>query len=122
MADGGECPHIVINNNTIAVHSRTDAVVEHQRDILVKKFQEMVVPLSVLGLRDNHATDTAMLERLTDAHLALVLLATLCHDNGIAPNVGLLLDARQNAGEIEMVDLRNDDPDECTGTRLAPTE
>ena len=82
----------------------------------------MLIILSILGLRHDDTTHPVVLERFTDTHFALVLLAALSHHHRIAPHIGLFLDAGKNAGKVEMIDLGDDDPDKRAGTSLATAQ
>ena len=69
----------------------------------------MAVVAGVLGLRDNHAAHLVAVERVTDAGLALILLAAQGHHDIIATGGSRLLDTRQDRREIIMGELRHDD-------------
>ena len=104
-----EGTHIVIDHYPTGIDTRTDAVVEHQRNTGIHQTLEMIVFLGVLRLRDNNTAYLVLEKRLTNSHLSLIVLTTLCHHDTIATGRGFLLNTSQHGGEIKMSEFRDDD-------------
>ena len=118
-----EGTHIVIDNHTRRIDTRANAIVEHQRHTTVNELLKMTIFQRVLCLRDDDTTDLVLVERLTDAHLALILLIALRYHDAIATRRSLSLNATQDRRKIEMRNLRNNHPDNLQRpyTRIAQT-
>ena len=101
--------HIVINNDTAGVETRTDTVIEHNGNVRVYKLLEMFIATSVLSLRDDDATHFLAMKHLADACLALVLFVTQCHHNIIPARDSRLLYACENTREVVVRELWYDD-------------
>ena len=114
--------HVVIDDDARGIHARADSVVEHERHAAVDQALEMVVLLRVFRLRDNDSADLMLVERLANAHFAVVLLVALGHENAVAVGRRLLLDAAENRRKIEMRELRNDDSDDFLGSHTRMSE
>ena len=63
-----------------------------------------------------------MHELFANTHLTLILFITLSHHHRIAPDICLFLNTSENAREIEVIDLRYNNPYEGTRTYTALTQ
>ena len=115
MAHGIKRSLIVIDDDTATIHAGADAVVEHQGHTTVDELLEMVVVHCVLGLTDDDATDLVLVKLIAEERLAVVLLGTLSHHDGISARHSLLINATKYRGEIEVLELRYDDADDLHG-------
>ena len=84
---------IVVDHYPTRIHPRTYSIIKHQRQSGIHQTLKMVVLMRILGLRHDDATHLVLEERLTDAHLTLILLIALSHHDAIATGQRLLLDA-----------------------------
>ena len=84
MCNGRKGTHIVVNNHSTGIYTRTDTIVENQRYTLIYECLEMVVFGCILRLRDDDATDLTLRKRSTDFYFVLIVLSTLCNHNSIA--------------------------------------
>ena len=111
MGHGVIGSHIVIDHHPTGIHTRTDTVVEHQRNTGIQQPLVMVVVTCVLRLGDDDTTDLVTVEILADAGLALILFPAEGHHDTEAPRSGGLLDTRQDGREIIMGEFWHDDTD-----------
>ena len=101
--------HVVIYHHATGVDTRANTVVEHDGDVRVDEFLEVLVVVRVLGLGHDDATHLLPMEHLADTYLALIHLVAQCHHDVIATRHGRLFNTRQDAGEIVVGKLRHDD-------------
>ena len=115
MANGIERALIVVDNHAATVNPRADTVVEHQGNTAVDELFEVVVVHRVLSLTDNDAANLVLVEFVAEKCLSVVLLSALSYHDGISSRHSLLLDAAKDRGEVEMLKLRYDDPNDFHG-------
>ena len=113
-----EGAHIVVHHYPTRIHARTYSIIEDQGDTRLHQTLEMIVPMGILRLRDDNATNLVLAKRLTNAHLTLIALTTQCHDDKIASGGSFLLNASQHRREIKMSEFRYDDTDHFDGLHL----
>ena len=62
-------PHIVVDHHTAGIHTRTDTVIENNRDTRVYQILEMSIVNCVLRLAHDDTAYLISLELLTDGYL-----------------------------------------------------
>ena len=112
MRHGIEGSHIVVNNHSTGIHARTYSIIKNKGNALIDKSLEMVILQSVLGLRHNDATHLVLIERLADAHLALIALLTGSHQNAVALRRCFLLNTTEHRRKIVVYETGQDDANE----------
>ena len=117
-----EGSHIVVHHYPTGIHARTYSIIEDQGDTRLHQTLEMVVTMGILRLRDDNATNLVLVKRLTNAHLTLIALATLCHHDKIASSGSFLLNASQHRREIKMSEFGYDDTDHFDGLHLGTAQ
>ena len=122
MAHGGESSHIVVHHHPAGIDTRADAVKEDKGQPLVYQGLEVVISAGGFGLRHDDTGHLVFQEVAAYLHLSLVLLVALRHDDLVTARTGFLLDAANDAGKVEMVDLRHDEPDDMHRGRLDQTQ
>ena len=102
---GGKRAGIVVHNHPFRFQLRTDAVVKHNRYVVVQQLLVVVVLLRVFGKGGYDAANAGGKERVDDFDCLLVGLVALSHDYVVAGFGRRCLDAAQHAREEMMHQL-----------------
>lgn len=110
---------IVVDHHAAAIDAGAYAVIKHQRHATLNQAVEVVILLSVLGLRHYDAAHLVLIKHLTGLNLTLIGLATLGHTHQVATALGLVFNAREHRREVVVHYLGHDHPDDVARGLLA---